>query len=96
MRYVIGGLMMASLLAFVRPAAADDGFMKECLATIERKTCDCMLARIPVNQRTAATAGLRKSNEAMAPGGNLLDPSTLPPYEMQGLNAVVLAQSYCM
>ena len=96
MRLGIGGMIVASVLAVGLPAAADDNFMNECVTTIERRTCECILAKIPANERAAATAGLRKSNEAMAPGGNLLDPATLPPFEMKGLNAVVVAQASCM
>ena len=39
---------------------------------------------------------MRKSNAATQPGGNLLDPSTLSQEQMQGLDAVVIAQASCM
>ena len=38
---------------------------------------------------------MRKSNRAMEPGGNLLDPSNLTQEQMQGLDAVVIAQANC-
>ena len=51
---------------------------------------------IPADQRENAILGLRKSNASVSVSGNLLNPSTLSPQEMQGLNAVVAAQAYCM
>lgn len=99
MRIVCRSLLAASLavLAFGLPAMAQsDEFMKECMVTASEKMCACMSARIPAGQRANAVVGLRKSNASVAVSGNLLDPGTLTQNEMQGLNAVVAAQAYCM
>jgi predicted Zn-dependent protease len=85
------------LLAFTLPAAAQgDDFMSACMVTASQKMCSCMEARIPANQRASAVDGLRKSNASVSVSGNLLDPATLDQTQMQGLNAVVAAQAYCM
>lgn len=55
-----------------------------------------MSARVPADKRGDAIQGLRKSNASVSVSGNLLDPGTLSQNQMQGLNAVVLAQAYCM
>jgi hypothetical protein len=93
------GLAAASLtllaLGFSTGARADE-FMKECMVTSSQKTCECISARLPADQRANAIVGLRKSNASVSVSGNLLDPSTLSQNEMQGLNAVVAAQAYCM
>ncbi len=99
MRIVCRGLVAASLalLALSLPAAAqDDEFMKECMVTASQRMCTCISGRIPADQRANAIVGLRKSNASVAVTGSLLDPSTLNPNEMLGLNAVVAAQAYCM
>ena len=77
------------------PAWADD-LMRECMVTASQKTCECISARIPANERENAILGLRKSNQLVSVTGNLLNPSNLSPQEMQGLNTVVAAQAYCM
>lgn len=74
---------------------ADDEFMRLCTATNDQKTCQCMSAKVPPEKRAAAIAGMRKSNAAIASGAPL-DPSSLSPEQMQGLDAVVLAQASCM
>jgi len=92
-------IVVVALAAFAvaLPAAAQsDEFMKECMVTASEKMCACMSARIPADQRSNAVAGLRKSNASVNVSGNLLDPATLSQNEMQGLNAVVAAQAYCM
>jgi hypothetical protein len=97
MRLLSAGLVVAVLAAGLSGAArADDEFMKECLVTGTQKMCECISSKMPVDKRTAAIAGMRKSNAATQPGGNLLDPSTLSPEQMQGLDAVVIAQASCM
>ena len=99
MRIVSRAFAAASLalLAFSLPAAAQgDDFMKECMVTASEKMCSCMSARIPAEQRANAVDGLRKSNASVGVTGNLLDPATLNQNQMQGLNAVVAAQAYCM
>jgi hypothetical protein len=77
-------------------AARADDFMKECLVTGSQRMCDCISSKLPADKRAAAIEGMRKSNAATQPGGNLLDPATLTQEQMQGLDAVVLAQASCM
>jgi hypothetical protein len=97
MRTVSFGLVICVLAVGVSSATrADDEFMKECLVTADQKMCACMSSKIPAGKRAAAVAGMRKSNAATQPGGNLLDPSTLTQEQMQGLDAVVIAQASCM
>ncbi len=94
MRMVV---FVVAVLAVVGPAAAQgDDFMKECMVTSSQKMCQCISSKVPADQRANAIAGMRKSNASVSVSGNLLDPSTLNQNEMQGLNAVVAAQAYCM
>ena len=95
MRAIAMGLGAVLFLGLSSGARADD-LMKECLVTSSQKMCDCIIARIPANQRENAVLGLRKSNASVSVSGNLLNPSNLSQQEMQGLNAVVAAQAYCM
>lgn len=74
---------------------AQDPFMQICMQTTPQKMCECISSKLPADKRQAAIEGLRKSNAAMAPGGNLLDPSNLSQEQMQGLDAVVIAQANC-
>ena len=96
MRILAGVLGAALLAAVVVPTQAQDGFIGACLKTTSQKMCECISARLPADKRQAATEGLQKSNAATSPGGNLLDPSTLSQEQMQGLDAVVIAQADCM
>ena len=97
MRTVSFGLVICTLSAGLSGAArADDEFMKECLVTGTQRMCECISSKMPADKRAAAIAGMRKSNASTQPGGNLLDPSTLSPEQMQGLDAVVIAQASCM
>ena len=97
MRLLSAGLVLSVVVAGLSGAArADDEFMKECLVTGTQKMCECISSKMPADKRTAAIAGMRKSNAATQPGGNLLDPATLSPEQMQGLDAVVIAQASCM
>jgi hypothetical protein len=97
MRGMVFAFVIAWLtLGVAAESRADDGFMKECLATGSRKLCDCMSAHVPPDKRAAAIAGMRKSNVTTAPGGNPANPSALSPEQMQGLDAVVAAQAACM
>jgi hypothetical protein len=95
-------LMVALILVGVTPlyvtatAEAEDGFMAQCVATIPRGTCECIAAKIPADKHAGAAEALRKSNAAMAVGGQPLDPSSLPQDQMQGLDAFVLAQASCI
>jgi len=85
-----------SVLGSSGQSLAQSSFITECRVTASEKTCNCMLAQVPVAQQPAAISAMRKSNAAMNQGGTPLDPSSLPPAEMQGLQAVVLAQAACM
>lgn len=96
MRLLPLGLVLGVLVAGLSGAAqAQEDFMGECRVTASEKMCQCIFANLPANQRAAALAGMRKSNAAVRAGGAPLDPSTLTPEQMQGLNAVVLAQAAC-
>lgn len=96
MRTVSLGLVICALTAGLSGTARADEFMKECLVTGSQRMCDCISSKMPADKRAAAVAGMRKSNAATQPGGNLLDPATLTQEQMQGLDAVVLAQASCM
>jgi hypothetical protein len=76
-------------------AGAQD-FMSVCRSTGSEQSCQCMQGKIPPELMPAAVAAMQKSNAAMSQGGNPLDPSTLPPDQMRGLQQVVLAQAACM
>jgi hypothetical protein len=96
MRMVSFGLAVCMLAAGLSTAVRADDFMNECLVTASQKMCECMSDKVPADKRTAAISGMRKSNASTQPGGNLLDPSTLSQEQMQGLDAVVIAQASCM
>lgn len=97
MRTVSVSLALCLLVGGVSSGArAEDEFMKECLATGTQRMCECISSKMPADKRQAAIEGMRKSNAATKPGGNLLDPSQLTPEQMQGLDAVVIAQASCM
>jgi len=76
-------------------AQVNDAFMTECLVTNSQQMCACMSGKLPSDQRAAAIVGLRKSNAASAAGVSV-DPSKMSPEEMRGLQAIVVAQAYCM
>jgi hypothetical protein len=96
MRILAAGLSALILTLGFSSASRADELLKECMVTSSEKMCQCMIARIPADQRSNAILGLRKSNQSVSVSGNLLNPSNLSPQEMQGLNAVVAAQAYCM
>ena len=96
MRMVSFGFAFCVLAAGLSTAVRADDFMTECMVTGSQKMCECMSGKIPADKRAAAIAGMRKSNASTQPGGNLLDPSTLSQEQMQGLDAVVIAQAACM
>ncbi len=97
MRGLIIAAGAAALLLAAAPALyAQNDFMSVCRTTGSEKSCLCMQGQIPADKMAGAVAAMRKSNAAMAEGGAPLDPSQLPPAEMQGLQAVVLAQAACM
>ena len=94
---VLGAAFFTALTAGLSPAVrAQDDFIGICSTTTPRSTCECISSKIPADKRAAAIDGLRKSNAAMQPGGNLLDPSNLTQEQMQGLDAVVIAQASCI
>jgi hypothetical protein len=80
----------------VSQTRAQSDFMSVCRTTGTEKSCACMQSQIPADKMEGAIAAMRRSNAAMNQGGVPLDPSQLPPAEMQGLQAVVLAQANCM
>ena len=93
---LVSCLLGASLAAAaVFPAQAQDPFLQVCMQTTPKNMCECISSKLPADKRQAAIEGLRKSNAAMQPGGNLLDPSMLTQEQMQGLDAVVIAQANC-
>lgn len=97
MRKRVFAVSVAVLVVGASQASRAQGdFMSTCRVTASEKTCICMQGQIPSDKMPAAIAAMRKSNTAMSEGGNPLDPSTLPPAEMQGLQQVVLAQAACM
>jgi hypothetical protein len=90
----------AALLSVVTPARADE-FTDACMlgsspGTDMVQTCACMSTKIPADVRSDAAQALRRSWEHFQKTSSALDPSTLPPNLMRGLQAAVLAQSYCM
>lgn len=96
MRIIAAGFAALILTVSLSTASRADELMQECMVTASEKMCQCIIGRIPADQRANAIVGLRKSNQSVSVSGNLLNPSTLSPQEMQGLNAVVAAQAYCM
>jgi len=95
MRFVVCAIGLAFVPALTTSAYAQDAFMQACTMTTPQKMCECISSKVPADKRQAAIEGMRKSNRAMEPGGNLLDPSNLTQEQMQGLDAVVIAQANC-
>ena len=96
MRIIAAGFAALVLTLGFSSVSRADELMTECMVTASEKMCQCIIGRIPADQRANAILGLRKSNQSVSVSGNLLNPSNLSPHEMQGLNAVVAAQAYCM
>jgi hypothetical protein len=96
MRIIAAGFAALVLTLGFSSASRADDLLNECVVTASQKMCECIIARIPADQRENAILGLRKSNKSVSATGNMLNPSNLSPQEMQGLNAVVAAQAYCM
>jgi len=87
-------------LAFATAAHADD-FTEACMlgnspASDMPRTCACISTRISSEIRADATAALRQSYEATRDTSKSIDPSTLPPNLMRGLQAYVAAQADCL
>src|SRR5262245_66024456 len=95
MRFVTCALALAFVSALPTGARAQDAFMQACTMTTPQKMCECISSKVPADRRQAAIEGMLKSNKAMQPGGNLLDPSNLSQEQMNGLDAVVIAQANC-
>mgnify|MGYP003575244643 CR=1 FL=1 len=95
MRFVTCAFGLALVSALASGVQAQDAFMQACTMTTPQKMCECISSKIPADKRQAAIEGMLKSNKAMEPGGNLLDPSNLTQEQMQGLDAVVIAQANC-
>jgi|1185.fasta_scaffold374712_2 hypothetical protein len=90
----------AAALAFAAVAHAD-AFTDACMlgsspGTDMPKTCACMSTKVPNDIRADATEALRRAYKAMSDTSKSIDPSTLPPNLMRGLQATVLAQADCM
>ena len=96
MRKTVVVFATAVLMLGAAPTHAQNDFMAVCMTTGSQKSCACMQGQIPPDKMPGAIAAMRRSNAAMSQGGAPLDPSQLPPAEMQGLQAVVLAQANCM
>ncbi|MBS0522625.1 MAG: hypothetical protein JSS04_03235 [Proteobacteria bacterium] len=90
------------LLVFATSARAADDFVDACMLSSggggedQAKTCACMSTRIPADVRADAAEALRRSWKAMTDTSRPIDPSTLPPNLMKGLQATVVAQADCM
>ena len=96
-----GTAVAAALLCFVAGVRAADEFTDACMlgaspGTDMPKTCACMSTKIPADVRADAAEALRRSWQAMSNTSKPLDPSSLPPNLMKGLQAAVLAQADCM
>ena len=96
MRKVVIVFAAVLVLGASQSSRAQNDFMSVCRTTGSEKSCLCMQGQIPPDKMAGAIASMRRSNAAMNQGGVPLDPSQLPPAEMQGLQAVVLAQANCM
>ena len=99
MSNIFRGLAVVCILTlgFSFAARADD-FIKECKAGTPGpdadKVCTCMSGKVSGADRVAAIDGMSKSNAASAKGGQL-DPSSLTPQQVKGLETVVTAESAC-
>jgi hypothetical protein len=98
---VMHSALAAALIGFAAPAPAADDFVEACILSAPTggdmaKTCACMSTKIPADVRADAAEALRRSSKAMSDTSKSIDPSTLPPNLMKGLQAAVLAQADCM
>jgi hypothetical protein len=89
-----------AVLAFATAVQAD-AFTDACMlgaspGTDMPKTCACMSTKVPNDIRADATEALRRAYQATLDTSKSIDPSTLPPNLMKGLQATVLAQANCM
>lgn len=93
--------VVLSLLAVAVSAQAADDFIDACIQSAPSggdmaKTCACMSTKIPADVRADAAEALRRSAKVMTDTSRSIDPSTLPPNLMKGLQATVVAQADCM
>ena len=89
----------AALAIFSTDARADD-FVAACMlgqspGTDMGRICTCMSGKVAADIRPDAIEALRRSYQSMSDTSKPIDPSTLPPNLMRGLQAVVLAQADC-
>jgi hypothetical protein len=94
------GTVLAAFVALASTARADD-FIEACKSgnrggSDMTQTCNCISGKLPAASRADATAALRRMTQSMADNAMALDPSSLPPNLMRGLQAYVLAQADCM
>ena len=97
---VLRSAVSIAAIAFATTAYAD-AFTDACMlgaspGTDMAKTCACMSTKVPNDVRADATEALRRTYQAMSDTSKPIDPSTLPPNLMRGLQATVLAQADCM
>jgi hypothetical protein len=93
--------MALVLLAFSASAQAADDFIDACVRSAPSggdmaATCACMSTKIPADVRADAAEALRRAAKVMTDTSRSIDPSTLPPNLMRGLQATVVAQADCM
>jgi hypothetical protein len=96
----ISAIATAAFFALA-PAAHADEFMDACMlgnspASDMPRTCACISTKIAADVRADATAALRRSYESTRDTAQSIDPSTLPPNLMRGLQAYVAAQADCL
>jgi hypothetical protein len=96
----MSAIVAVTLLGLAATAWADD-FTDACMLGASPgsdmpKTCACMSTKVPADVRADATEALRRSWKAMSDTARPIDPSTLPPHLLKGLQATVLAQADCM
>jgi hypothetical protein len=106
--YLRGNIMKAisilvgcAAVVVISTAAQADDFFDACMggaspATDMGKICTCISGKVPGSMRPDVVEALRRSNQAMSDTSRPIDPSTLPPNLMRGLQAFVSAQADCM
>ncbi len=82
---VMHSALAVTLLGFATSSYAADDFIEACMST-----------KIPADVRADAAEALRRSSKVMTDTSRSIDPSTLPPNLMKGLQATALAQADCM
>jgi ribosome maturation protein Sdo1 len=92
-------LALALVIGFAGSALADD-FLTECKtgvgdAAIADKVCSCMSGKITAADRPTVIDAMKKSNVATAKGGQV-DPATMTPQVVKGIEVAMSAQLQCM